>query len=594
MLAATFVYALKSALVLTLLYLVYRVSFHKVTRYQLKRFALLAILATSMALPALEMRTAMKVAPIEPIANQIDTVIEVGASVTPTSEVANTVASGSFINSPGMAWSEVILYVYLAGILISFLIFLYQLISVLYVMITGNTRHDLGRKMVAHKRIRSPFSFWNLTFLPIDFNMSNEGWTIVHEHELAHQRQAHSIDLLCTALVKCFLWFTPAVYYLLNSMRENHEFLADEHVLKTHSIDHYSAVLLSVSMQADSIQLTHSFALKSNLSQRISQMNTAKTSYLKSGMAVCILLCFTLLTASQVSLYGQDNRELEAKDKLLQRAMRGPSSPGFSPLTIYEKTGQFPDAWASFRTKGVSPVMLLEKHKAILEAFKKSSETSIEGQSDRLYHITLRKDKDPEFGDLGAHELKKNKFRTELIQELSAKEKIEMYALAKAWSDKYIAQVYPDYQMISELDFMEKSYLVFQSQPNPTDPRKYSVKTVFKSNQVDLLPEPIGGLDRYLENVTKYCEKDPELDLNTLPKKIEFEFTIDPGGNMVMVSLKSKVRGPEATQDKIWDLLKQVNDNLIKVSDVYGWKPGEKDGTTVATLMRLTIPKELF
>lgn len=594
MLAATFIYALKSALILTLLYLVYRISFRKITHYQLKRLALLAVLVTSTALPALEMKTAARVAPKEPIANQIDAVIELRKPLNSNHEIVSSTEVKAPVNSPDISWSEVILYVYLAGVLISFLIFLYQFISVLYLIMTGNTRHDLGRKMVAHKHIKYPFSFLNRTFLPADFNISDEGWAIIHEHELAHQRQAHSIDLLCAALVKCFLWFTPTVYYLLKTMRDNHEFLADQHVLKTHSMESYSAVLLGVSMQADSIKLSHSFALKSNLSQRISQMNTAKTSYLKSGMAICILLCFTLLTASQVSLYGQENRELEIKDELLKRAMRGPSSPGFSPLTIYEKTGQIPDTWTSFRTKGVSPVMLLEKHKAILEAFKRSSETSIEGQSDRLYHITLRKNKDPEFGDLGAHELKKNKFRTELIQELSAKEKIEMYALAKAWSDKYISQVYPDFEMISELDFMEKSYLVFQSQPNPTDPRKYSVKTVFKSNQVDRLPEPIGGLDRYLENVTKYCEKDPELDLNTLPKKIEFEFTIDPGGNMVMVSLKSKVRGPEATQDKIWDLLKQVNDNLIKVSDVYGWKPGEKDGTTVATNMRLTIPKELF
>ena len=142
--------------------------------------------------------------------------------------------------------------------------------------------------------------------------------------------------------------------------------------------------------------------------------------------------------------------------------------------------------------------------------------------------------------------------------------------------------------------FMEKNYLVFQSQPSLNNPRKYSVKTVFKSNEVDRLPKPIGGLDRYLKNVTKYCEKDPALDMADLPRKIEFEFTIDPGGHMVMVSLKTNVRGPEATQDKVYGLLRQINDNLIKVSDVYGWKPGEKEGTTVATKMRLEIPKELL
>ncbi|GAB5526759.1 MAG: hypothetical protein Roseis2KO_46310 [Roseivirga sp.] len=594
MLATAFIYAIKSALVLSVLYLVYRLLFQKNTHYHLKRMALLAILIVAVTLPALELQTRMEAAPAEPIANYIDTIGEaMQGDQTSSAMVADSSVN---INSEptGLSWFDAVVYLYSAGLAVSMLVFFYQLASVLYLMAAGDTRHDLGRQLITHKLIKYPFSFWKWTFIPESFNIDSKSWAIIHEHELAHLRQAHSVDLLLASLAKCFLWFTPAAHYLIKSIRNNHEHLADRQVLKNHDMEAYSEVLLGVCLQADSFQLTHSFALKSNLSQRIHQMSTKKTSYLKSGIAVCILLSVTLLTATKVSLYGQDNQEFEVKDELLKRAIYGPSSPGFSPLTIYEKTGQVPDTWANFKTKGLSPIMLLEKHRTILDAFKKSSETSIEGQEDRLYHITLRETKDPEFGDLGAHELKKNKFRTELIQELSTKEKIEMYTLAKAWSDMYISKVYPDFELVSELDFMEMKYLVFQSQPNPVNPRKYSVKTVFKSSEVDRLPEPIGGLDRYLKNVTKYTKKDPELDTNDLPKKIEFEFTIDPGGHMTMVSLKSNVRGPEETQDKIYDLLRQINDNLIKVSDVYGWKPGEKEGNTVATRMRLTIPKELL
>lgn len=594
MLATVFVYSIKSALVLSILYLVYRIAFRTNTHYHLKRLALLTILIAAIALPALELQTRVEAAPAEPMANQINALMEaIQEEQTYQSSPPGTTLTVN-PEPTSLSWFEAITYLYWAGFMVSLLIFFYQLANVLYLIAAGDTRHDLGRRLITHKQIKYPFSFWKWTFIPEDFNMNSQSWAIIHEHELAHLRQIHSVDLLLASLTKCFLWFTPAAHNLLKSIRNNHEYLADQQVLKDHDMEAYSEVLLSVCLQADSLQLTHSFALKSNLSQRIHQMSTKKTSYLKSGIAIFILLSVTLLTATQVSLYGQDTQELEAKEAVLKRAMRGPAGPGFSAAHIYEQTGQFPDGWAYFRQRGSSPIILLENQRAILEAFQRSSETSIEGQSERIYHIAFRKSKNPEFFDVGAHELKKNKFRTELIQELSAKEKIEMYALAKAWSDKYISKVYPDFELISELDFMEARYLIFQSQPDPVNPRKYSVKTVFNSNEVDRQPEPIGGLDRYLKNVTKYTVKDPTLDANDLPKKIEFEFTIDPGGHMTMVSLKSKVRGPEETQDKIYDLLRQINDNLIKVSDVYGWKPGEKEGTTVATKMKLTIPKELL
>ncbi|MCE7992809.1 MAG: M56 family metallopeptidase [Roseivirga sp.] len=592
--ATIFIYALKGALVLSFLYLIYRLVFRQNTHYHLKRISLLAILIAAVVLPALEVQTEIEAAPTEPIANQIDTIMDMALPEQAPQEATVEPASTSDAEFSSVTWSEAIVYLYLAGLIVSLLIFFYQLSSVLYLIAAGDTRHDLGRKLITHRLIKHPFSFWKWTFIPEAFDISPDNWTIIHEHELAHLRQAHSIDLLLASLAKCFLWFTPASHYLQKSLRDNHEYLADQQVLKNHNIEEYSETLLTVCLQADSIQLTHSFALKSNLSKRINQMNIRKTSYLRSGIAACILLSFTILIATQVSLYGQDTQELEAKEATLKRAMLGPAGPGFSAADIYKQTGEFPDGWVYFRTKGFSPIVLLENQRAILEAFQKSSETSIEGQSERTYHIAFRKSKNLEFFDMGAHELKENKFRTELIQELSVKEKIEMYELAKAWSDKYIQKVYPDFELISELDFMEKNYLVFQSQLNPVNPRKYSVKTVFKSSEVDRLPEPVGGLDRYLKNVTKYAEKDPELDLADLPKKIEFEFTIDPGGNMVMVSLKTKVRGPETTQDRIYDLLRQVNDNLIKVSNVYGWQPGEKEGNTVATKMRLTIPKELL
>ena len=469
------------------------------------------------------------------------------------------------------------------------------MVDILVIILSGKSRHDLGRKLLTHQRVRYPSSFWKWIFLPTSFHVNDNEWALVHAHERAHLQQAHSFDLLCISLAKCLLWFTPAAYYIQKSIRNNHEFLADEHVLKQHDIEDYSRVLLKVCLEADSLEITHSFALKSNLSKRINHMRLPKTSHLKSSVSVFALSVCLFLIASQVSLYGQEKSDLERKDAIFKAMSIGGNGTAFSSLKIYEETGQHPDTWSNFMVKGWVPLLLLDNHKKIMATFANSGENGIgTGDDERSVRVFFRKSKEPEFGDPGFTELKKNQLRTELIQELTIQEKLAMYALSKDWAEKYVLPVYPDYQIISELDFMEKNFLVFQSEPSLNNPKKYNVKTVFKSKQVDQLPEPVGGLERYIESVAKNCRPDPTLAQSDLPKKIQFEFTIDQGGNMVLLNLKSKVRGAEKTQEKVYQLLKQINDNLIKASNIYGWKPGEKDGAIVATQMIVDIPQTLL
>lgn len=595
MLTAAFIYAIKSALVLSILYLVYHWVFRKNTHYHLKRVALLAILIASVALPAIEVKTVIDAAPAAPIVNHIDSVMGVTQTSNSSQETIVQELSTMPVEAVSFTWSEAILYLYWIGVSVSLLIFFYQLASVVYLIAAGDTRHDLGRKLVSHKKIKYPFSFWKWTFIPANFNMSHKNWVIIHDHELAHLRQAHSVDLMLASLTRCFLWFTPAAFYLQKSIRDNHEFLADQEVLKNHTMVEYSEVLLSVCLQADSLQLTHSFALKSNLSKRIKHMNLQQTSKVRSFLSISTMIFSIMLLATQVSLYGQGNEQLAKKDKVLKVLSQDNARTVFSSQEVYNKTGQEPDGWAHFMRQGAVPIILLDGHKVIMATFKESSENEknqVEGE--RYFRVSLRNGKSPEFGDFEFTTLQENKLSTELIQQLTTQEKIEMYTLSKAWAEQYILPVYPDYQMISELHFLEKHFLVFHSQPSLNNPAKYNIRTVFKSKEVDRLPEPIGGLERYILNVAKYSRMDPSLIKSDLPSKIIFEFTIDRGGNMVLLSLKSKVRGSKDTQKKVYALLRQVNDNLIKVSSVYGWKPGQKEGSTVATQMRVEIPKELL
>jgi hypothetical protein len=116
-------------------------------------------------------------------------------------------------------------------------------------------------------------------------------------------------------------------------------------------------------------------------------------------------------------------------------------------------------------------------------------------------------------------------------------------------------------------------------------------KKVFKMNQVDKLPEPKDGIDNFIRTIALDTEKDPSLNSDDLPKKIEFKFEVDLDGNLSGLNLTSKVNGSEKTQDKIYKLLRQIHKNIIQTRSRY-WEPGMKNGSPVVTKMTIEIPRK--
>lgn len=79
-------------------------------------------------------------------------------------------------------------------------------------------------------------------------------------HELTHVKQKHSLDILFLELLLVFGWFHPALYLYRKAIRLNHEFLADEGVIKTfHDTPAYQLILLARASQSSNLLLTSRF-----------------------------------------------------------------------------------------------------------------------------------------------------------------------------------------------------------------------------------------------------------------------------------------------------------------------------------------------
>ena len=303
-----FIFALKSALILSLLYVLFRLVFYKNNRFGLRRMVILAIIVLAIALPLLEIDIASTQVEQVPVINSIEGVVYEGTEGwVPPREVKTNTAPPMTQEAPrkAISWVVPLVWIYWAGFAISLSFLLIQLIRIAYFIITGERAHDLDRLLVKHPRVKHPFSFWRWTFFPSKVAYETDTWQLINAHEREHLRMKHSLDLMLMQLVKAFLWFTPAIYLLQRAMKENHEHQVDQSVVDTFDLQRYTQALLSVSLETKSVQLGHNFSLKSVLAKRIMLLNLSKSSLFKSSLSVLAFIAATSFIFYHTSLYGQ-------------------------------------------------------------------------------------------------------------------------------------------------------------------------------------------------------------------------------------------------------------------------------------------------
>jgi hypothetical protein len=80
------------------------------------------------------------------------------------------------------------------------------------------------------------------------------------QHELTHVQQKHSYDIIAIELLLAISWFNPFLFLYRKAIQLNHEFLADETVVKTfNNTTAYQSLLLEKSVPSQTLSLTSQF-----------------------------------------------------------------------------------------------------------------------------------------------------------------------------------------------------------------------------------------------------------------------------------------------------------------------------------------------
>lgn len=123
-----------------------------------------------------------------------------------------------------------VIIVYWIGVTASLIFMLAGLCQVLNIIRKSRVSTDNPHLRVSDRRDIMSFAWGRWVVMPeSDYR---ENGSVVLTHELAHLRYRHWLDLILINIVKAVTWYCPVSYAIAHDMTENHEFEADNSVVK--------------------------------------------------------------------------------------------------------------------------------------------------------------------------------------------------------------------------------------------------------------------------------------------------------------------------------------------------------------------------
>ena len=289
-----FLYSLRSAFVLALLYIPYMLLLRKESFFRLNRGILLLILLLSLVLPALDVHYLAweGLAPVQtalrPSTEGGD--VQPGAAVLLPEVTVQAGAETAASLSPWQ-WMSVFFVLVTAGVAFWRVC---QVARMGVVVRRGSLWHQTrdGVHIYCHADEVSPYS-WMRSVVISERDYRENGREILL-HEMAHIRARHSLDLLLLAVVQTLQWWNPLVYILGGSLRDVHEYEADDSVLRCGvSARAYQLLLIKKVVGSGSYAFANNFN-HSLTKKRITMMQKTKSSKWMCSKALYLLPVATL------------------------------------------------------------------------------------------------------------------------------------------------------------------------------------------------------------------------------------------------------------------------------------------------------------
>jgi TonB family protein len=459
----------------------------------------------------------------------------------------------------GFSWGNAIALLYVSGVFIFLMRFLLQLFSL--------------RKTMQRIPEGSAFSFFNRMFV----HPQLPGQNVIQQHEQTHMRQMHSLDVVFFELVGIMSWFNPVIYFYKQSIKDVHEYLADEEAARFQGDKaQYSMLLLSKAFGVDPNMLTNSFFNKSMVKKRIAMLHKEKstrTKILKYGLFLPLFALTLILSSATIR-----------KNETIRVAAE--SIPLEEPLKIVE------DAWPNLREKEASTSSKVSMSKDTVNgrwlgfyAFlasklrypEEAQEAKLQGNAQVSFSILnggIRNVESQTHLGMGCDE--------QVMKTLLA------FPNYKNIPDgKYMLQVAFKYQgsttalknenLATVAGYTTLNPLVVTGYPEEAQTASANQAKVFDFVSVDKAPGFPGGIEKFYAFIGKNIKYPQEAVKNNVQGKVFLQFVVEADGSLSNIKV-DKGLGSGTDEEAI---------RVLKASP--RWTPGMKNNEAVRVLYHIPL-----
>ena len=266
-------YVLKSAIYLSIMYAPYMLLLKKESFFRFNRGLLLGIMLLSLILPLCNFHAlALEENPIQ---QGISMIAEPIVTTTDGNIAVQTVTRGH--QSSTTLWWFIAICVYLLGILLTFTRKVVQIALLYRAIHTGVLweEEENGITVYCHGKDIAPFC-WFRSIVISEKDYNNNASEIL-QHEMGHVVNKHSWDILLVSLIQIIQWWNPLAWKLETSLRDVHEYEADNAVLTSGVNAHqYQLLLIKKAAESSSLAFADSFN-QSIIKKRITMMLKSKS-----------------------------------------------------------------------------------------------------------------------------------------------------------------------------------------------------------------------------------------------------------------------------------------------------------------------------
>jgi len=297
------IYLLKSIACLLILVLLHRVLLQREVMHRFNRFFLLFSVAISFLIPLFTVEVPAAVEEPTQVASQEYFPESSSQVYVDASPVYTSVVETQF------NWEYLLIGIYS---LIS-LIFLFRFVKNIKILVNQIQRNVKvsyrGQTLVLLKEDSIPYSFLKYIFVA-ESDLENGKFTdAIFEHERTHIVEKHSWDILFIESLLVPLWFHPGLYWAKESIKLNHEFIADEVALRSTSLEKYESQLLAmmISGQKHGLASSLNFSLIKKRFEMMKRKSLSSKSWIKALVLVPVLGALVYFFSEKVTAEAEAN-----------------------------------------------------------------------------------------------------------------------------------------------------------------------------------------------------------------------------------------------------------------------------------------------